>query len=183
MKKIYILLAFIAILFSSCENNKVKSREDIIKDNLKNYLSDKLNDPDSYEFVSLNLIDSIKYIDNINYRLKHFDSSLKFYKNQVELGDKESIKEVNRNNWIIYKIDSIKNSLGNRVNDVAVYKYIYKFRANNQMGGKSLNEYILLTKGSDNSIIQMENNPDKIYINPTDFPGYMELIEVYKKWE
>lgn len=180
MRRMYFLFAFVTILFCSCENNKVKSREDIIKDNLKNYLSDKLNDADSYEFVSLELIDSVRYIDNINYRLKHFNSSLTFYKNKVELGDKKYIKEVDRNNWIISKIDSIKQSLGDKVNDIAVYKYIYKFRANNQLGAKSLNEYILLIKGSDNSIVQMENNPEKVYINPTDFPGYMELIKRYK---
>lgn len=182
MRRMYFLFAFVTILFCSCENNKVKSREDIIKDNLKNYLSDKLNDPDSYEFVSLDLVDSVKYIDNINYRLDAFKKNIEWCKSS-DRSEGDKLNEIKKNEWIIEKIDSIKISLGENVNKLLASKYILKFRANNSLGAKIIYSYFLLVDG-ENKIIQMEDNADRIYIlNTISFPGYMELIEKYKKWE
>lgn len=39
-----------------------------------------MNDWSSYEFVSAEAIDTIKYIDNINYRKEYFQKALKTIK-------------------------------------------------------------------------------------------------------
>ena len=124
----------------------------------------------------------VKYIDNINYRLDAFKKNIEWCKSS-DRSEGDKLNEIKKNEWIIEKIDSIKISLGENVNKLLASKYILKFRANNSLGAKIIYSYFLLVDG-ENKIMQMEDNADRIYIlNTISFPGYMELIEKYKKWE
>lgn len=75
MKKIILLICAITALCScgeSSNQNEKKVRE-VVEEKLKT----EMNDWSSYEFVSLEVLDTIKYIDNINYRKKYFKEIIK----------------------------------------------------------------------------------------------------------
>ena len=74
MKKIILLVCAITALCScggSGNQNEKKVRE-VVEAKLKT----EMNDWSSYEFVSAEAIDTIKYIDNINYRKEYFQKSI-----------------------------------------------------------------------------------------------------------
>ena len=53
------------------------TQNEIVKRNIETYLKATLNNPESYEFVELELRDSIMYSDNIEYRKKCFQRNSK----------------------------------------------------------------------------------------------------------
>ena len=88
--------------------------------------------------------------------------------------------EIERSEKIISEIERLKLELGEKVNDIASYTYLYSFRGNNKMGAKVLNEYILQTDPAPNfGILNLAENEDKVTLNPNDFPGYKEMITKY----
>lgn len=189
--KIFAFIATTSMLSISCSEKKLK-QDEIVKLNVEDYLQSQMNDPESYEFVKLELIDSISFSNNIEYRKESFQRNLKYNKDDLERHERyktdipsmyseEKIEEINekitKNEKILTKIDSIETNLGNRINETASYTYIYSFRGNNKMGAKILKEYIVQTNPAPNfEIINMTDKKDKIYLNPNDFPGYREMI-------
>lgn len=186
------LFALITLGLTSCSEKKI-NREEIVTKNAEEYLKAKMNDPKSYEFVKLVLIDSVLYSDNIQFRKESFTKYLE--DDKVEIKRKESYKidlpsmydekeidelkaKIAKNEKILMKIDSLETKLGNKKNEVASYTYVFSFRGNNALGAKILNEYILQTNSSpDFKVINMTDDKDKVYLNPNDFPGYREMIE------
>ena len=137
------------------------SQHDIVEANAEAYLQDKLDDPSSYEFVSLELMDSVLYKDNIEYRRKQFAGRDQDLKTQA----------------ILIKIDSIETGLGEKSNEVASYTYLFKFRNNNGFGAKVLNERIIqTTPAPELGIVNMASDRDGLFLNPNDFPGYLEMV-------
>lgn len=69
MNKLFTILS-IAITLSACgsDSTSTLSRDEIVKQNAEAHLKAVMNDPTSYEFVSLKLVDSVLYKDNIHYR-------------------------------------------------------------------------------------------------------------------
>ncbi len=190
-----VIFLLTTILFLSCKEKK-PTQDEIVKKNIEGKLIPKMNDPKSYEFVELKLIDSVLYIDNINYRKKYFKDLISYDKNhlkQIEeyktklpslYDDKEvnDLKEkIKQNELIIKKIDSLEKKLDNKINNVASYTYKFSFRGNNALGAKILKEYIVQTKPAPGlEIINMTDDKDKVYLNPNDFPGYREMIKKMK---
>lgn len=186
------LLTLITIGLTSCSENKI-NQEDIVKNNTEEYLKSKLNDPKSYEFVKIQLIDSVLYSDNIQYRKETFNEYIQDAKDDIKRKEVYKIEipsiydeneiarlkaDITKNEKILAKIDSLETKLGNKKNDVASYTYTFSFRGNNAMGAKVLNEYIVQTSPSpDFKIINMTDEKDKVYLNPNDFPGYIEMIQ------
>lgn len=189
--KTFAFIATASVLFISCGEKK-PNRDKIVKLNVEEYLKSRMNDPESYEFVKLELIDSISFSNNIEYRKESFQRNLKYDKDDLErqkrykidipsMYQEEKIEELNekiaKNEKILAKIDSLEADLGNRKNETASYTYIYSVRGNNKMGAKILNEYIVQTNPAPNfEIINMTDDKDKMYLNPNDFPGYREVI-------
>jgi len=185
-------LAFIVIGVTSCSVKQPK-QDDIVKKKAEAYVKEKMNDPISYEFVKLELIDSITFNDNIEYRKDYFSRNMEYdlsslerkegYKtefpsmyNEKDIADLKA--QIEKNKRIVSKIDSLETLLGNKKNEVASYTYIFSFRGNNTLGAKILNEYVLQTDAApDFEIINMTDDKDKIFLNPNDFPGYREMIE------
>jgi hypothetical protein len=165
------------------------SRDNQVKENAENKLKEMLHDYKSYEFVSLELIDSTLFIDNINYRINQFKNraddadkdvlNKEDYKVRFSMYTDEDIQEVKeeaqQNKDIIAEILKMKDSMGEKVNDVASLKYLLKFRANNAFGATMLHEYFLQTD-SELNIINMGDEAGKIYVTPNEFPGYFEMI-------
>lgn len=197
MKRIIQLLTILfAITIYSCGGNKVPSQDEIVKINIEEFLKQRMDDPGSYEFVDLDLVDSVLYIDNINRKLKDYDSSIKREQDRLDtqLGYKKDYpflykeKEVNklkasidRENKYKIKVDSIKNVMGNDVDNVASYTYIFSMRGNNKMGAKVLVEYIVQTGNSpDYEVLNMVTEREKMFVTPNVFPGYEEIMELVK---
>lgn len=192
-----LLLPVLALgLLASCSTNTSEevvtalSRDEVVRNNAEEYIIPKLGDPDSYEFASLELIDSVLYKDNIEYRKDHFARALEYaqgqvdrqlefkkdfptvYKEEVLLGYQEDVK---KNEAMLSKIDSLTSALGEKSNEVASYTYIYKFRNTNGFGAKVLNERIIQTT-PDLGILNMADDTKDLYLNPNDFPGYQEVV-------
>jgi hypothetical protein len=186
------LFILVSICLFSC-TEKVPTRNEIIQKNAEDYLKSKMNDPKSYEFVKIELVDSVLYSDNIKYRQENFKQDMEYdlsslerlegYKTEIpSLYDEKEVQglkdKIEKNRRILSKIDSLAVKLGNKKNEVASYTYIFSFRGNNALGAKILNEYVVQTKPApDFKIINMTDEKDKIYLNPNDFPGYREMIE------
>jgi hypothetical protein len=122
--KICLLFGFLIFSITSCSNPKPKilSKEEIVRKNVEEYLKTKLNDPESYEFVELKIIDSVLYKDNIKYRTDMFESRLKREKENLEsqLNYKETLpsfyneeevllieSDIEKNTKILSEIDSL----------------------------------------------------------------------------
>jgi hypothetical protein len=186
------LFTFIVIGLSSC-SVKQRNQNDIVKINAEEYIKEKMNDPNSYEFVKLELIDSTTFNENIENQKDYYSHSLKSASNSLKSQERykteipsmydaeevEALKtKIEKNEKIIFKIDSLASILANRKNEVASYMYIFTFRGNNALGAKILNEYIVQTDpGPDFKIINMTNDPEQILTNPNDFPGFKEIFE------
>jgi hypothetical protein len=194
IKKIGLVFFLTLIGFTSC-SEKQPTQDEIVKKNAEEYLKPKLNDPNSYEFVKLELIDSILYSDNIKYRKENFQKDIEYNKENLERQERykteipsmykeEEVAELNdkiaKNDKILTAIDSLETALGSKKNDVASYTYIFSFRGNNALGAKILNEYIVQTDPKPElTINNMTDDKDKVFLNPNDFPGYRKMIIKY----
>jgi len=187
IRKSSLLIAILFITLISCKE-KTPTRDEIVKNNVEKYLKDKMDDPKSYEFVELRLVDSILYKDNVKYRKDGFQKDLKYEKGNLEYQEKnkdekmviELKTKIERIENILTKIDSLEYNLGQKLNDVASYTYNFRCRGNNKLGAKILTEYILQTNPSpDFKVINLTDNQDKVFLNPNDFPGYREMISKF----
>lgn len=186
------IFALMTLGLTSCSEKK-PNRDEIVTKNAEEYLKSKMNDSKSYEFEKLVLIDSVLYSDNIQYRKEAFSKYIEDDKNEIKRkegykidlpsiydeNEVENLKaKIDKNEKILMKIDSLETKLGSKKNEVASYTYVFSFRGNNALGVKILNEYILQTNPSpDFKVINMTDENDKVFLNPNDFPGYIEMIK------
>ena len=113
MKKIILLVCAITALCScggSGNQNEKKVRE-VVEAKLKT----EMNDWSSYEFISAEAIDTIKYIDNINYRKEYFQKSIENNKEASNYGLDYS-SSITKDSIILIGIDSIQNAMGDIAN-------------------------------------------------------------------
>ena len=75
---------YLLLCLTSCKNEKPLSRDEIVRNNVEEYLTSRMNDPESYEFVELKLFDSVLYKDNIKYRKIHFQKNIDFDSTRLE---------------------------------------------------------------------------------------------------
>ncbi len=185
------IFSIVIIGLTSC-SEKTPTQYEIVKKNAEDNLKSKMNDPESYEFVKLELKDSVLYNDNIKYRRDGFRKDINYEQNRLErlesykkeipsMYDENEVTEI-KNKILKYenvltKIDSLETVLADKKNNVASYTYSYSFRGNNALGAKIINEYVLQTNPSpDFKILNMTDDKDKVYLNPNDFPGYRDMI-------
>jgi hypothetical protein len=185
------LLVFLVVGFTSC--SKKLSQEEIVRKNAEEYIKEKMNDPSSYEFVKLELIDTITFNDNIEYIKIDISSDIDINQSSIERNEEyktsvpslynekevEELKsKIDRNKIILKKIDSLATLLGDRRQEIASYTYVLTFRGNNAMGVKILNEYVVQTgQAPEFEILNMTNEKDEILFTPNYFPGYLEMFE------
>jgi len=75
---------------------------------------------------------------------------------------------------VLAGIDSLETALGNKVNDVASYTYLYQLKANNEAGVKTQYEYYVQTDLGF-GVLKFTDNQEELYPNPNDFPGYRDM--------
>jgi len=193
MRTLLLFLLLAPILYLSSCSEKVPTQDDLVKANTEEYLKPKLNDPDSYEFTRIELIDSVLYSDNIEWRINNFQRQLdddkeylKKWSSKLSTYKLESIEKIvdltnisiEKNEKILNAIDSIKTSLGSKINDIASYTYLFSYRSNNALGVKVLKEYIIQTEPKPTlNVINMTDDKSKVYNTPNNFPGYEEMIK------
>jgi DNA anti-recombination protein RmuC len=194
--KLLLLAVATALLATSCFKSKKEAQQQTVQENVEAYLMPKLNDLSSYEFVSLTLVDSVNYKNNIltekeqqqylltidqekmerEAKLKEDGSSLYNPEREIKFGD-----SVQKMKALIAEMDSIEQTLGKKLEETASYTYKYSFRGNNALGAKVLNEYIVQTSpGPDFKILNVTGSSDKVLLSPNGFPGYKELLKKYR---
>lgn len=174
------LFALVIIELISC-TGKQPTQDEIVMKNAEEYVKSKMNDPESYEFVKIELIDSVLFKDNIQLQRGYFSQDIDKDRRLLEIKERyktdeqevQDLKaEIEKNEKILFKIDSLESELGDRKNEVASYDYIFSFRGNNALGAKILNEYVLQTgPAPDFKVIDMNDEGIK-HRYPNHFPGY-----------
>lgn len=184
------LFAMVTIAFTSCAKKKPTQYE-IVLQNVEEYIKSIMNDPDSYEFVSLELKDSVLFSDNIEYYKDYHKKNIEDELHLIELYEKSiyssypkeisDIKlEIEKNKIILEKIDSLETQLAERTNEVAIYIYHFTCRGNNSFGAKQLNNFELTTNPApDFKVIDAIDEYDEYELDINYFPDYKEIIEKY----
>ena len=157
MKKLFIVMtaALMASLFFSCE----KTQEQVLQEMIEAKLKENMNNPKSYEFVSMGSADSImskwteeleaflleqsaKALNSKNKRL-YAQSDMKYlYSHKERIAFLDSVK-INNN-----KIDSIlniyKSKMDSYIPKLKGYSIIFNFRGQNEFGATVLNSYKII---------------------------------------
>lgn len=168
------LLVCTIVALCSCGSTG-NSNEKKVREVVEAKLKAEMNDWSSYEFVSLEVVDTIKYIDNINFRKEYFKSNIDRNKEMYEKTNNE-LYSTRKDSIILAGIDSIQNLMGDKVNEDAAYLYDYKFRGKNKLGAVVLDEYLIYIS-PDWEVIQMTKDRKNLYNNPGEFPGYVNLVK------
>lgn len=188
MKNLY-LIVFTATVVLSCSQKK--DYKSIIRQNAEAYLNDKLHDPDSYEFISLGVLDTITYQDNIEDYRQSETSQIGWLEGRIErqIDNKKSLpsifdetelndsrKELSEIKIRLSKLDSIEKALGTKLTDPAAYLVSYSFRANNKMGALNVHDqYLQVSAGPEFSVLKMTDDLSKLFSTPNGFPGLQDL--------
>lgn len=88
----------------------------------------------------------------------------------------DELYSIKKDSIILSGIDSIQNLMGDKINEDVAYLYNYKFRGKNKLGAVILEEYLIYISPNW-EVIQMTNDRKKLYSNPGDFPGYVDLVK------
>lgn len=190
MKRFLLLALIVAVSFSCSE--QAPKKDEIVKVNAEEYIKAKLGDPESYEFVSLELIDSVLYKENIAAKRDQLkraiengkDNSelmLEFKRDDPALYNEKDHQELaasnNRDLKTLSSIDSLAATLGDEAEQVASYTYLYKFRNINGFGAKVLNEsFIQTSQAPEYKILHLAKDRERLLESPNDFPGYQEIV-------
>lgn len=189
IKLTWAIMSIIALAAAACE--KTLSQDELVRKNAEAYFLEKMNDPASYEFVKLELLDSFLISDHVSFRRDGFMINLKFDKERLarqlsyetelpsiyDPAEVEKLQsEIAKEEKIIAAIDAIAAGLDTTA--VESYIYLFSFRANNAMGAKILNEYFLQVDVAPGfGVFHAGDELKDITFRPTALPGYLELIE------
>lgn len=155
------------LLVTACKYNS--TREEIVKKNIETFVVPKLNNPKSYEFVELVMVDSLtvkaKLRQSKQMEQGHIDAikETQIVAEQAEINvakimGKTNFKvvkdtfeqaEVNERMKTIHTIDSTERILGDKINEVISYSFKYSFRENNAFGAKILSVYAIKIESFD----------------------------------
>ena len=179
----------------SCGSDKSANQEHIVKTNIETSLLKKLHAPGTYQFGSIELVDSVLYKDNIDYHKNFYGLNLKASKEglerQLKYKEEKSSKYIAENvtalqadvakyEKILQEIDRLTEGLGDQANEVASYKYHFSFKSENTRGSLSEYKYVVQTKpGPDFKILELVQNENQAMLHPNDFPGFNEMIQNY----
>ena len=203
--KILFSLFGICLVIGGCSRNDQKKERDTeaidplttIKTNAEAHLQTMLNDPKSYEFVSLEFIDTVTYEENIN-RMKtshqndlelanqNIQSQLEYQKIGSFIFDINDLTRSRSDSMnaqtILNGLDSIEKKLSGKIKEEAAYLLIFKYRAKNALGALVINEnFLQVTAGPDFKVLNITDNTKRLFLTPNSFPGFEEFSKVYYK--
>jgi hypothetical protein len=171
MRKFGLLLTISYFLLFGCTKpEKVLTREEIIRSKLERVLFPKLNDTTSYQFVSLVFKDSTLYKENIE-RVRRDLTDISFEQSMLGFGDKKYQLEIDKKKRKVVILDSVNQVLGDKVNKVAAYTYLFSFRAKNRLGALVLGEYLLqITPAPEYEVLAFSDKKGDMLVTPNTFP-------------
>lgn len=184
--KIYLLTIITSIFFTSCSTEP--SQKEIVKNKIETKIKSAMNDPASYEFASIELIDSTTNKINFEYTKSSLEMDLEFQEKQLKSdsikysqAEFESLKKIYKDGIDKYrpkvkntkseldKIEKIKQKLAENgeLDKVVSYEYLFSFRGNNKLGAKVKNTVIVqITPAPEYEIFNLTTNKDEIILNP-----------------
>jgi oligoribonuclease NrnB/cAMP/cGMP phosphodiesterase (DHH superfamily) len=132
MKKLLLLLIFTTVIFS-CKNDP--TIEDRFKEVIEPVLIESLNDPNSYEFVSVSEIDTFYLKESSLKYKKLYEGWVNDYKNDTTAFGKEQYAK-HLSEYERYKniLDTVSEKTIDEIGAT------FKYRAKNQLGGLILAE-------------------------------------------
>ncbi len=146
MKKIISLLALFVIF--SCE------KENPIEKSISEYVQTNLKDPESYEKISIKVLDTVTVGDEIKVEKGQYKATINEYaqkNDELRQGSQnEAVKSYVKDNN--NEIDRINNLIAERCKDSSstetkYYTVSHKYRANNSYGAKELyNDIVSMNK-------------------------------------
>ena len=187
MKRFILVIATIALLVSCAKEPTFTEK---VKKTIEDYALKNLDDPKSYEFIQLTLLDSITIKDNIEYRKEFFKPSDYAYERLERMKSPENARyilypkedvdrqqqEIAQKESVIFAIDELAQTLTDSLNNVQAYTYLFEFRSNNKLGALTKTDvYVQITPKLE--IITLTEDKDELKLNPKEFPGYIELLD------
>jgi len=140
--KNYLILILALIVITSCKESK-ENKEEIIKENISNKIKQNFKDPDSFEFVSMNLKEkeTVKERKKVNNE-KKVEEVKELYE---KLGSKDS-KE------LLESMQKELEFLNKQTDDdkTAVFKYDFVAKGTNSFGGKIQTKYLVRVLNDEN---------------------------------
>lgn len=108
----------------------------VMEDSIKVYLLENLDDPNSYESVKSEILDTTLYVEN----LEHMKSLMIKYAESMdsEYGKDAKLNYLNQADLYQKKLDSM--NLSSDPNAIAAYRVLHTFRAKNKFGALVLNQ-------------------------------------------
>lgn len=193
MKNLFALIITISLMACGTgpHNKNFPKPEEIIRKSAEVKLQELLNDPKSYEFVSLSILDTIRIKDNLTKFQNSYKSDLAFSNSMLKIEtdrkndpylksyykstEEEKYKEeITHHLEHINRIDSIVSAMGEKTSDPAAFLYLLKFRSKNAFGALVIGSVYLQTL-PDYSIINMTSEEGKLFAYPGEFPEYDAL--------
>jgi hypothetical protein len=187
--------AILTLIITGCISSEPQTRDEIFEMNLVEYLKSNMHDPASLEIIEIRLIDSVSYLENIEYRKSRFIDHKKFAEYQLETYESnylrnkylkkyfkqeeydQYLKDIEKEKWLIDGIDSIAKTMGENVKDIASFLYSVTLRGKNGYGANSLNSiYVQTTSAPEYKIHHIAENYGDIDMSPNNFPGYIDLV-------
>lgn len=159
-KLMFILLAIVSI---GCQQTQQKEQTEPIKvdpiqSKFENYLFGFIDDPGSYEFVSLKIIDTISYKNTISKHRAMLESMIE------EINDQHHVRRLR-------ELNEYERATGFNLDSVQRYLYHYKYRANNQNGALQLFDLYVETDPEHN-IKSRHDNYVRLYVHLAKLPGF-----------
>lgn len=184
-------LVLLVLALGGCDGSHIgeDEREAIVRRSVEEHYHKRAPANNGYEFVSLKPIDTVLYKDNIAFRRNYMQDKVDHNRSMLEIAQakQDSFPTVNfhkkittyKDNLTKYEkvlagIDSLETVLGDKVNDVASYTYLFQLKANNEAGIKTPYEYYVQTDLGF-GVLKFTANKEELYPNPNDFPGYRDM--------
>lgn len=158
-----IILFVIAITLLGCGSEKKEPYQELsLSDKAVAVLVSRLDDPDSFELVHVELVDSATVGKNMHaFRIAEGDPSVfkgtSLYAQKVET---------------IRRLDSIENSLRGRccLDSIVSYSYFIEYRAKNAFGAKVLSSVIIQISPA-GDVLKIASDVGNLLLYPGGFPG------------
>lgn len=192
-----ILFLFISILVISCSSEpdtRALTKDEVVKVRAEMKLMTMMDDPSSYEFISIELVDSTsqeytvinakevwqRLLDAVQGNLDIYILDKELYPSLYDQKKVDAQRaDVNKYTKIVNGIDSIGKNLGESIKDATSYVYLFKFRAKNAFNALVLNQYYLQIDTM-LEVIDLVDDIKDVNLSPVNLPGYGEVVAKYK---
>lgn len=165
MRLSLLLIVAFGLLGCSAER-KITAQEPSLSDKAVTALVSRLDDPDSFELVQIELVDSSSVGKNIQtFRTVQGDPTVfrgtSLYAPRVET---------------MRRLDSIENELRQIgcLDSIVSYSYFVEYRAKNAFGAKVLSS-VIIQISPNGEIWKIAGDPGKLALYPGLFPGYHDI--------